>query len=65
MLFVKLMDSNTCYRSLLVGAPPGTRSEANDFKLLLNDLSFDIDYMKYVDDATAAYVLWSSTTECR
>ncbi len=38
------------------GTPQGTRSGPNDFKLLINDLSFDIDYIKYVDDITAVSI---------
>jgi hypothetical protein len=41
---------------LHAGTPQGTRSGPNDFKLLINDLSFDIDYIKYVDNVTAASI---------
>ena len=34
------------------GTPQGTVSEPNDFKLIINDLQFDIGYVKFVDDTT-------------
>ena len=38
------------------GAPQGTRAGPNVFKLIINDLNFDIPYCKYVDDVTVASV---------
>ena len=38
------------------GTPQGTLSGPVDFKLLINDLTFDQLYIKYVDDTTAATV---------
>ena len=38
------------------GIPQGTISGPNDFKLLINDLKFDLDYAKYVDDTTVLSV---------
>jgi len=38
------------------GTPQGTISGPNDFKLLINDLSFELDYAKYVDDTTVLSV---------
>jgi len=35
------------------GTPQGTVSGPNDFKLIINDLRFDLGYVKYVDDTTA------------
>ena len=32
------------------GTPQGTLAGPNDFKLMINDLHFDISYIKYVDD---------------
>ena len=34
----------------------GTRAGPNDFKLVVNDLKFNIPYVKYVDDITIASV---------
>ena len=34
------------------GMPQGTVSGPNDFKLIINDLQFDIGYVKFVDDTT-------------
>jgi hypothetical protein len=38
------------------GAPQGTRCGPNVFKLLINDLRFDLPYAKYVDDTTIVSV---------
>jgi hypothetical protein len=54
--FVHLMNNNSNSRVLQAGTPQGTCSGPNDFKLIINDLSFDIDYVKYVDDVTTASV---------
>ena len=35
------------------GTPQGTLSGPNDFRLLINDLSFNLFYGKYIDDTTA------------
>jgi hypothetical protein len=53
--FVKVKDSCSISRTVNAGAPQGTLAGPNDFKLLINDLQFDIDYLKYVDDTT----VWS------
>ena len=34
------------------GTPQGTLAGPNDFKLLIDDLKFNLDYAKYVDDTT-------------
>ena len=34
------------------GTPQGTLSGPNGFKLLINDLIFEMNYAKYVDDTT-------------
>jgi hypothetical protein len=39
-----------------IGTPQGTISGQDDSKLLINDLKFDIQYIKYVDDTTAVSV---------
>jgi Reverse transcriptase (RNA-dependent DNA polymerase) len=54
--FVQLMNSNSNSRVLQAGTPQGTRSGPDDFKLMINCLSFDTDYAKYVDDVTTASV---------
>jgi hypothetical protein len=41
---------------LHAGTPQGIRSGPNNFKLLINDLHFDVEYAKYVDDTTIAAV---------
>jgi len=38
------------------GTPQGTVSGPNDFKLVINDLSFNTAYAKYVDDTTVLSV---------
>lgn len=38
------------------GTPQGTLSGPADFTLLINDLTFDVEYIKYVDDTTATSV---------
>jgi hypothetical protein len=38
------------------GTPQGTLAGPNDFKLLINDLTFDKEYIKYVDDTTVLSV---------
>jgi hypothetical protein len=42
--YVSIRNRNSCCRVLHAGTPHGTLSGPNDFKLLINDLSFDIDY---------------------
>jgi len=34
------------------GTPQGTVSDPNDFKLVINDLTFNTTYVKCVDDTT-------------
>jgi hypothetical protein len=50
------MDSNSYFRILRTGTPQDTRSGLNDFKLLINDLPFNTDYITYAGDVTAALV---------
>jgi hypothetical protein len=54
--FVSVRNSNSSCQILKAGTPQGTRSGPNDFKLLINDLSFSIDYAKYVDDTTVVSI---------
>jgi Reverse transcriptase (RNA-dependent DNA polymerase) len=51
-----LIDSVSCSRFLYAGTPQGIRSGPNGFKLLINDLSFSVNYVKYIDDVTASSV---------
>jgi hypothetical protein len=50
--YVRIRNRNSCCHASNAGTPQGTLPGPNDFKLLINDLSFDIDYARYVDDAT-------------
>jgi hypothetical protein len=52
--FVRVRDNNSGCLALHAGTPQGTRSGPNDFKMLINDLCFDIDYVKYVDTTVAS-----------
>jgi hypothetical protein len=54
--FVCLNSSRSSVKQTYAGTPQGTLSGPANFKLLINDLSFDNEYIKYVDDATAASV---------
>jgi hypothetical protein len=38
------------------GTPQGTLAGPNNFKLLINDLTIDQEYIKYVDDPTVSSV---------
>jgi hypothetical protein len=38
------------------GTPQGTTAGPNDFKLLINDLNFNLTYIKYVDDVSCLSV---------
>ena len=50
---------NSISNTTVVGAgtPQGTVSGPNDFKLVINDLTFNTCYAKYVDDTTVLSVL--------
>ena len=54
--FVSINSSLSGYQVINAGTPQGTLSGPNNFKLLINDLSFDLDYIKYVDDVSVASV---------
>ena len=38
------------------GTPQGTVSEPNDFKLIINDLQFDIGYVKFVHSFIHSFI---------
>lgn len=50
--------NSSCSRTVhtYAGTPQGTLSGPANFKLLINDLIFNNEYIKYVDDATAVNV---------
>ncbi len=54
--FVRVGHCVSSVLSTNAGAPQGTRAGPNDFKLVVNDLKFNIPYIKYVDDVTVASV---------
>ena len=51
--FVKVDKFSSSFANIHAGTPQGTISGPNDFRLLINDLRFDLHYIKYVDDTTA------------
>ena len=52
--FVQISSSSSFIGQTNAGTPQGTLSGPLDFKVLINDLTFDELYIKYVDDTTAA-----------
>lgn len=54
--FVRIGDSVSNVLTTNAGTPQGTITGPDDFKLLINDLNFDLEYIKYVDDTTAVSV---------
>ena len=50
--FVKIADSVSSVSHVTAGTPQDTVSGPNDFMLTINDLQFDIGYVKFVDDTT-------------
>ena len=54
--FVKIGESVSSTTVIRAGTPQGTVSGPNDFKLVINDLSFNTAYGKYVDDTTVLSV---------
>lgn len=51
--YVRVGNLTSSIVSTHAGTPQGTLSGPNDFRLLINDLSFNLFYEKYVDDTTA------------
>jgi hypothetical protein len=54
--YVRIGSHVSDVRELNAGAPQGTIAGPNDFKVLIKDLHFELQYIKYVDDATVASV---------
>ena len=54
--FVKISNSVSNTTVVGAGTPQGTVSGTNDFKLVINDLTFNTCYAKYVDDTTVLSV---------
>ena len=54
--FVKIGDSVSATTTVAAGTPQGTVSGPNDFKVIINDLTFNTTYAKYVDDTTVLSV---------
>ena len=54
--YVKIGNSHSETLISNAGTPQGTISGPNDFKLLINDLVFDLNYAKYVDDTTVVSI---------
>ena len=50
--FVKIGNRTSSVAITHAGTPQGTISGPNDFKLLINDINFDLPYIKYVDDTS-------------
>ena len=54
--YVSINSSRSSTRYVNAGTPQGTLSGPLDFNLMINDLTFDVEYCKYVDDTTATSV---------
>jgi hypothetical protein len=54
--YVRIGNNSSGVLESHAGTPQGTLSGPNDFKLLINDLLFDLPYFKYVDDTTVVSV---------
>jgi len=54
--FVWIGDVSSELLHTNAGAPQGTRAGPNAFKLMINDLKFNLTYIKNVDDVTFASV---------
>jgi hypothetical protein len=50
--YVSINSSCSSIKTINAGTPQGTLSGPLDFNLLINDLRFLIEYLKYVDDTT-------------
>ena len=54
--FVKIGDNCSTLLCTNAGTPQGTLAGPNNFKLLINDLAFNLPYIKYVDNTTVLSV---------
>lgn len=54
--YISINNKPSTVRTINAGAPQGTLSGPNVFKLLINDLRFDNEYSKYVDDSSVTTV---------
>ena len=54
--FVSIGNKTSTILKSNAGTPQGTIAGPNDFKLLINDLLFDINNAKYVDDITMSSI---------
>jgi hypothetical protein len=54
--YVKVGNATSVCSYSHAGAPQGTRCGPDVFKLLINDLRFELPYVKYVDDTTVVSV---------
>lgn len=52
--YVEVGNISSSVVNVHAGTPQGTISGPNVFRLLINDLQFDLPYIKYVDDTTVA-----------
>lgn len=50
--YVSINNISSGYKLISAGTPQGTLSGPIDFNLLINDLRFTLEYLKYVDDTT-------------
>jgi hypothetical protein len=51
--YVSINNISSGFKLVNAGTPQGTLSGPIDFNLLINDLRFSLEYLKYVDDTTA------------
>ena len=54
--YVVINNKQSGLKTINAGAPQGTLCGPNVFKMLINDLNFDCDYSKYVDDSNVTTV---------
>ena len=54
--FVKIADSLSSVSRVTAGTPQCTVSGPNDFKLVINDLQFDIGYVKFVHSFIHSFI---------